>query len=384
MKRMNMILWMIVVLTLAAPAWSAGLPAGGRTGWGQPPRRSSPAWALENAHAVQGQACGSWSIQQPITTTYPVYATQCGYAAEPFHITDVRTDDGFKVYSNKEDFETRTATIYRPQQDGAWLSGRPVVVFVHGGAWVDGYADWYSYVPASFTGEMGWVTVVVDYRLTSDQVFLSGADCLSRASCTQDPAHKAAWYPDNIQDVATAVHWVYSHIGDYGGDASQVFVFGHSAGGHLVSLALTHPDTAYLRPEVQGLISMSGIYDLTSPETQAVVPSPMGQTFMDWPFAQAQVQDASPLLHLDGAAGLPPVLLLYAESDLPTLAGQTADFSTALQSHGFAQETVLLPGYDHTSEMAAIGDADALPTRSIIQFVEQNRSHTLYLPVISH
>jgi len=52
----------------------------------------------------------------------------------------------------------------------------------------------------------GIVTVVMSYRLS--------------------PAH----YPEQVHDVQAALGWVYSNISDYGGDALQIYIGGHSAG----------------------------------------------------------------------------------------------------------------------------------------------------------
>ena len=40
------------------------------------------------------------------------------------------------------------------------------------------------------------------------------------------PAH----YPEQVHDVQAALGWVYSNISDYGGDALQIYIGGHSAG----------------------------------------------------------------------------------------------------------------------------------------------------------
>jgi predicted peptidase len=53
--------------------------------------------------------------------------------------------------------------------------------------------------------------------------------------------------PEYIRDVAKAVAWTFRHIKEYGGDPSQIYVAGHSAGGYLtLMLAL---DKSYLSAE---------------------------------------------------------------------------------------------------------------------------------------
>lgn len=45
-----------------------------------------------------------------------------------------------------------------------------------------------------------------------------------------------AQHPAYIEDAAAAVAWVMKNIEDYGGDPSQIYVGGHSAGGYLTSM----------------------------------------------------------------------------------------------------------------------------------------------------
>ncbi len=105
------------------------------------------------------------------TSAYTITSQVVSYTT-PLLITDMRSDQANPAkYLDKESYNIRTLTIYRAEAGGQALQNQPVIFFVHGGAWTDGYAAWYSFVAQSFTGARGWVTVVIDYRLTSDQVF---------------------------------------------------------------------------------------------------------------------------------------------------------------------------------------------------------------------
>ena len=130
------------------------------------------------------------------SATYEVVTTQVLYLpAEPFHITDV-------CYPDRSNFETRTVIIYQPYRDGRPLHNRPVVFFVHGGGWVDGYADWYTdTLTPVLTAQQGWGVVNVDYRLTSDQVFLADEHCPTYDTCDPANAVKAAWYDSGYTHV---------------------------------------------------------------------------------------------------------------------------------------------------------------------------------------
>jgi len=81
----------------------------------------------------------------------------------------------------------------------------PIFVFIHGGGFVEGDRAHYGYVAGPLAAQ-GIVTVVMSYRLS--------------------PAH----YPEQVHDVQVVLGWVYSNISDYGGDASQIYIGGHSAG----------------------------------------------------------------------------------------------------------------------------------------------------------
>lgn len=100
-------------------------------------------------------------------------------------------------------------------------TGKPykTLVWFHGGGLTEGQ----KYLPEQLL-EKGIAVVAVNYRL------------YPKAQC-----------PAYIQDAAAAVAWVFRNIGRYGGDPSQIYVSGHSAGGYLtLMLAL---DKAYLAAE---------------------------------------------------------------------------------------------------------------------------------------
>ena len=123
----------------------------------------------------------------------------------------------------------------------------PVVVYVHGGAWVIGEKREQGKPMMFELVARGWVCVAINYRLSP----------------------KATW-PDQIVDVKRAIAWVKDHIADYGGDPDFVAISGGSAGGHLCALlALSAGDPA-LQPgfeeadtSVQACVPFYGVMDLT-------------------------------------------------------------------------------------------------------------------------
>jgi acetyl esterase/lipase len=124
----------------------------------------------------------------------------------------------------------------------------PVMVYIHGGAWMIGEKREQGKPMMYELVARGWVCVAINYRLSP----------------------KATW-PDHIVDAKRAVAWVKEHIADYGGDPSFVAVSGGSAGGHLCALlALSAADPTFqpgfeaADTAVQACVPFYGVMDLTS------------------------------------------------------------------------------------------------------------------------
>lgn len=100
---------------------------------------------------------------------------------------------------------------------------RPVLLQVHGGAWVIGDKREQGRPLMREMASRGWVCVAINYRLSPKGTM-----------------------PDHIVDVKRSIAWIRDHIADYGGDPDFVCITGGSAGGHLSSLAaLTANDPAF-------------------------------------------------------------------------------------------------------------------------------------------
>ncbi|MCZ8255718.1 MAG: alpha/beta hydrolase [Polaromonas sp.] len=100
----------------------------------------------------------------------------------------------------------------------------PVIVMVHGGAWMLGHKAMANVVnnkAAYWVREKGYVFVSVNYRLWPQ------ADPLVQA-----------------HDVATALARAQSLAPSWGGDPAKVILMGHSAGAHLVALLGASPALA--------------------------------------------------------------------------------------------------------------------------------------------
>ena len=322
--------------------------------------------ALTLAQSTDAQSWGrlvtNWfSMTNPCV--YSVYRSNFVYGA-PVYITDIRTNGQYKPYEN---FNSRSLDVYRAHDGANFFSNCPVVFFVHGGAWTDGYRDWYDFVAQPFTGNKGWITVVVDYRLTTTNALLAQPGCLARVDCTNRV--RAAWYPDNIQDLTNAFRWVVDHIGEQGGDTNKIVVFGHSAGGQLVSLLATHTNFASLRPRIRGVVSMSGAYNLDEMATW-FWSGTFNEVFANGS-GTGELAEASAATYVQPGVSLPPFYLLRAGSnELVSLTEQFSMFSARLNYAGVAVTSDVLTNYTHYTEMEQFGDTNSQPTRRVVSFIE--------------
>ena len=108
----------------------------------------------------------------------------------------------------------------------------PVMVWIHGGAFVFGSGAFTDFSGASFT-KKGVLLVSINYRLGRLGFFAFPA--LSREYPGESKGNYA--YMDQI----AALQWIQKNIAAFGGDANNVTIFGESAGGVSVHSLLTIP-----------------------------------------------------------------------------------------------------------------------------------------------
>ncbi|HIL94829.1 MAG TPA: carboxylesterase/lipase family protein [Pseudomonadales bacterium] len=116
--------------------------------------------------------------------------------------------------------------IFTPLVEG---NKRPVLVWIHGGSFLTGTGNGYVGTQLSSQGDV--VVVSINYRLgILGFLDLSGFDKAYAGSAS-----------NGIRDQILALKWVHDNIGDYGGDADNVTIFGESSGGTSVASLIAAP-----------------------------------------------------------------------------------------------------------------------------------------------
>jgi arylformamidase len=214
-------------------------------------------------------------------------------------------------------------------------SGSPVQVFIHGGYWHRLDKADFSYVARGFAPSSVAV-VVINYTLmphvTMDELVLQ-----CRAS----------------------IAWVYRNAATFGGDRNRIFISGHSAGGHLVAMLMATDWSVFGAPidVVKGGCGISGLYDL----------EPIRLCYLNdvLKLSDDDVRRNSPVLLPAPRAGA--LLLAVGELEGPEYHRQTDDLATAWRKHGFNPEVMRMPGDDHFSIAAKLGDPASTLSRAILR-----------------
>ena len=128
-----------------------------------------------------------------------------------------------------------TLNVVTPAADGS--GARPVLVWIHGGAFLTGSGSTPWYDGTSFATRHDCVVVTVNYRLGAFG-FLHLADLGGERYASSGNAA--------ILDQVAALEWVRDNIAAFGGDPGNVTVFGESAGAMSVGTLLGLPAAAGL------------------------------------------------------------------------------------------------------------------------------------------
>ncbi|ORX42001.1 alpha/beta-hydrolase [Piromyces finnis] len=135
------------------------------------------------------------------------------------------------------------ADVYYDKKDTKTL--KPVVIFVHGGAWIFGSKYQYSRM-GSLLVEENYVGVLPEYVL-----FPKGT------------------IDDMVNDIYNSIVWTYNNIQKYGGNKDKIILSGHSAGAHLTALTVfksalrmkNQNDYMMELPKLEKMVLLNGPYD---------------------------------------------------------------------------------------------------------------------------
>jgi arylformamidase len=215
---------------------------------------------------------------------------------------------------------------------------RPVVVFVHGGAWRNLDLTSSSFAAETFTAR-GALYVAV------------GFSCMPAAGSLDNM----------VAQVRAALAWLRLNIEGYGGDRDRLHLVGHSSGAHLGAMALgtdwpqLHSVPADL---VRSAVLVSGIYDL----------EPVRLSYRNELLKLDRTAELrnSPC-HNMPASGM-PVLIGYGEFDTAEFKRQAHEFETAWQRRYGNAGRIELAGLNHYETIETLTDPESPMSRATLEW----------------
>ena len=203
-------------------------------------------------YAAQPTGANRWkAMGDPVSSADWFAAKQFGHAAIQTH--DPSETGGFVEQGD----DCLVLNVWSTDEESGYDYGRrPVMVYIHGGAFLlGGSADLHYDGRNIVERNKDVVVVAINYR-----VGLMGFIDLKSVPGGEEFADSPNLA---ILDQRQALKWVHENIARFGGDPDNVTIFGESAGGGSVAVHLTSSESA---PYFRRAIQMSGALDLTMTE----------------------------------------------------------------------------------------------------------------------
>jgi acetyl esterase len=233
--------------------------------------------------------------------------------------------------------------VYKP---GRGASRTPVVIFVHGGAYVGGDKSYYGNVTTWFARQ-NVLGINATYRL----------------------APGAKW-PAATEDIAGMVKWTRENAARFGGDPNRIVLMGHSAGAtHVANYIFNKSLQPSGGPGVAGTVLISGRYRLSYDPAD-----PNGRAMQAYFGEDALAYgDRSAISHIKDAART-PLFTVIAEYELAGLDIMGAELLAGLCARDAScPRFTRLQKHNHGSEVFAFNTPDEQLGREILEFMERGR-----------
>jgi arylformamidase len=268
---------------------------------------------------------------------------QAVYAFNRDHIAERRAANNMKVLERigrpqrvaYGTAEIEKVDIYRTRRPNA-----PVAVYVHGGAWRGGES-----AQVAFMAEPLILAGAHFVPIEFNNVLETGGDLFPM-----------------VDQVRRATAWVYRNARSFGGDPNQLYLVGHSSGGHLGGcVVITEWENQGLpRDLLKGALLGSGMYDLKAPR--------LSKRSEYVKFTDAMEQDLSAIRHLDRVHT--PLILTYGTLETPEFQRQSREFFEALRAAGKPAELHVGTAYNHYETQETMGNPYGFMGRLALQMMK--------------
>ena len=227
--------------------------------------------------------------------------------------------------------------IISPREQGP----HPALLYIHGGYWMSRTKGDQTFLARAYA-EAGIAFVLLEYDLIPE-----------------------VRMGDIVHQCRSAVTWVHNHAGSYDLNPNQIFISGHSAGGHLTAmLAATDWKTYSGAPKdlIKGGIALSGIYDL----------EPVQHSYMQENLALTDEELANYSPQFFETAPSIPLIVAPGSDESDAFRHQSANLVNVWNAKGANCEYIEPAGCNHFSILAEFADPNSTLTQATIQMIKGN------------
>ena len=219
-------------------------------------------------------------------------------------------------------------------------AGSPILIMVHGGGWATGDKanPTFTYVAGLFKNA-GYAVVSINYRLSTQAGY---------------PGHPAI-----PSDVACAIAWTKLNAGSMNGDSAKIFMYGQSAGAHLVTLhGLTHPPSRLSSCGYSAGLNVAGViacnpalnFEEINPARHADIKPMVGDSALYW-------NAAAPAHNLSNG-NKTKFMFQIGLNDGFLGTQQSMVFRDSMARYDYCERFYFLPGHDHNSPLTSLSPTD--------------------------
>jgi acetyl esterase/lipase len=275
-----------------------------------------------------------------------------------------QSDDSLKyetaIYAT-HDGQKLPLDIYRPNSPTEGKAA-PIFVYIHGGGWnretlKQRQADyrWFA--------ERGYLVISVEYSLSTEK--------------------RHTW---NIAEpqLGCALTWISANAARFGGDASQIALWGESAGGNLVLNVAYRASAGTLNPSCAGTLppirATLALYPVVDPARMYRPVDPMlgmfgrlmgaqytGGSPEQYPERYKAIASAT---HIHAKA--PPTLLIIPEADHLVAPDAAYAFEQQARDAGIQTQLIKVPYAEHAFDLRSGSIGSQLVRQSMLKFLRSN------------
>lgn len=199
------------------------------------------------------------------------------------------------------------------------------LIFIHGGYWQRFDKSSFYFVADAFA-KYSITTVLINY-----------------------PLAPAALMDQIVQSCSKAIEWIGNNIQQWNGDNGRLYLVGHSAGAHLVTMLLTEKKQR-TQSNLKAACGLSGVYNL-----QPVQLSNLNQVLQ---MSKETAISNSPVFREPAVSC--PLLIAVGNSETNEFLDQSREMANAWKNKNSSMELIVIPDLNHYSILDSFCDADSM------------------------